>query len=88
MSVLEINGKDELKQSLINACESILREEDAAIIDLITMFGLATAQAELGLDEETANIIGAAGVSVIERLGLAKEYMQVVEHYGVKEELH
>jgi hypothetical protein len=88
MSVSEINGKDELKQSLMSACESILREDDGAIIDLVTMFGLATAQADILLDAETANMIAAAGVSVIDRLGLTEEYMAVAESYGATEVLH
>jgi hypothetical protein len=88
MSVLEINGKDELKQSLMRACESILRGEDDAIVDLVTMFGLATVQADIFLDEETARLVATAGFSVIERLGLAEEYTKIAESYGVKEELH
>jgi hypothetical protein len=82
MSVSEINGKDELKQSLMSACESILIGEDDAIVDLVTMFGLATVQADIFLDEETARLVATAGVSVIERLGLTNHVDRLVESYG------
>jgi hypothetical protein len=88
MSVLEINGKDELKHSLMRACESILIGEDDAIVDLVTMFGLATAQADILLDAETAKMIAAAGASVIDRLGLAEEYRELEESYRATEVLH
>jgi hypothetical protein len=81
MSVLEINGKDEIKASLMRACESILRGEDDAIVDLVTMFGLATVQADIFLDEETARLVARAGVSVIERLDLSMEYMALEMRY-------
>jgi hypothetical protein len=88
MSVSETNGKDELKQSLMSTCESILTGEDHAIVDLVAMFGLATAQADIFLDEETARLVATAGVSVIERLGLTEEYIAVAEVYGAKENIH
>jgi hypothetical protein len=77
MSVSEINGKDEIKASLMRACESILIGEDDAITDLVAMFGIATGQAVMFLDEETGRAIASAGVSVIERLGLAEDYNAV-----------